>query len=116
MTTRTQANRAPVVTPIAANQNVATGGAAAADTLFGVTDADLDPPFSFELWDGGAGAGYFSINAGPAQPSGVAIPVSPAQLTLTQYVGAATGSETLWARANDGQAWSEWKSWTMNVV
>jgi len=116
LNTRTQPNRGPVVTATAPVQNVGIGGNVAANALFAYSDADTDAAFSFELWDSGAGAGHLSINAGPAQASGVAIPLSPAQLAATQYVGASSGSETLWARAYDGQAWSDWKSWAMNVA
>jgi hypothetical protein len=116
LTTRAQPNRAPVITPSAQIQAVGINTPVAAGTLFGVTDADGDAPFSFELWDGGAGGGVLKVG-GVSQPANQAIALTPAELASTTYVGAASpGSETLWARANDGQAWSAWVAWTMNSV
>jgi serralysin len=116
LTTRTIANRAPVVAPTAPTQAVGINTPVAASMLFGVTDADGDAPFAFELWDGGAGGGLFKVN-GVSQPANQAIALTPGQLAITTYVGgASTGSETLWARTNDGQAWSGWVAWSMNTA
>jgi len=116
LNTRTQPNRAPVATPTAGAQSVQTNQTVAASTLFGVSDPDGDAPFSFELWDGGAGGGYFRIG-GVQQAANASIPVTAAQLASTEYVGgAAPGSETLWVRVNDGQASSNWTSWNMNTL
>jgi len=116
LNTRTQPNRAPVALPTAPNQTVTTGNTVAAGGLFGMTDLDGDAPFAFELWDGGAGGGYFRIG-GVQQVANVAVPVSAAQLASTDYMGgAASGSETVWVRATDGQAWSGWANWTMQTL
>jgi hypothetical protein len=114
LTTRAQANRAPVATPTAPTQNVGLNTAVAASALFGVADADGDAPFSFELWDGGAGGGLFQVS-GVSQPANQSISLTAAQFAATTYVGGTSpGSETLWARVNDGQAWSGWVAWNMN--
>jgi hypothetical protein len=53
--------------------------------------------------------------SGVEQGVNVAIPVTAAQLADTDFVGAdATASDAVWVRANDGQTWSAWKSWTVN--
>ena len=104
-------NDAPVVA--AADAELLLGDAVAAGSLFSVADEDGDTPLQFEFWDDVAGGGYFSVN-GVAQGAGVAIPVAAADLANTQYVAGATpGTERVWARAYDGQAWSAWKGWSM---
>jgi len=105
-------NAAPVVT--AANSTVLLEQSVAASTLFSVTDADADTITQYEFWDSTAGNGHFAVN-GIEQGVNVAIGVAAAQLADTEFVGAsATGSDTVWVRAYDAMAWSDWKSWTMS--
>jgi hypothetical protein len=81
--------------------------------LFSVNDADGDVMTSYEFWDGTAGNGHFTVN-GATQGVNQAVAVSAADLANTRFTGAsATGSDQVWVRANDGQAWSGWKNWTM---
>jgi hypothetical protein len=106
-------NAAPEVTA-AGTQTVLLSEAVDAASLFSVTDADNDTITNYEFWDSTAGNGHFSVN-GVAQGANVAIAVSAADLANTQFVGAATaGSDQVWVRANDGQTWSDWKSWNVN--
>ncbi len=98
------------------DQAVATNQVLTAASLWTVTDADADPPFSFELYDAGIGGGQFQVGGVP-QAALTVIPVTAGQLASTQYVaGASAGSETLWARAYDGQAWSNWGSWAITAT
>jgi Ca2+-binding RTX toxin-like protein len=85
-----------------------------ASSLFAVTDADNDAITQYEFWDSTAGSGHFEVNGVEAGVN-VSIPVSAADLANTQFVGTSSaGSDLVWVRASDGQAWSDWKSWTMN--
>ena len=105
-------NAAPVVS--ASNQTLLLDQAVNAGALFSVTDADNDTITRYEFWDSTAGNGHFSVDDVAAGVN-VAIPVTAAQLAVTQFVGAAvTGTDQLWVRASDGQSWSDWKSWTVN--
>jgi Ca2+-binding RTX toxin-like protein len=105
-------NAAPVVT--AANSTVLLDQNVAASTLFSVTDADEDVITQYELWDSTAGNGHFTVS-GAEQGVNVTIGVTAAALADTQFAAAsATGSDTVWVRAYDGMAWSDWKSWTMS--
>jgi hypothetical protein len=104
-------NHVPVVTaaPVMVGLNSVTPVA----SLFTVSDADGEVPALYQFWDDVAGGGYFRVN-GVAQGAAQTIPVSAAELAQTVYVGGATvGSEQVWARANDGQAWSVWQPWTI---
>jgi len=107
-------NRAPVVS--STNTGVVVNTSVAASTLFSVTDADGDPMTQYQFYDAGAGGGHFTIN-GAAQPALTVLTVNAVDLTNTNYAGGATpGSETLYARANDGSDWSTWTSWTEMTV
>jgi Ca2+-binding RTX toxin-like protein len=104
-------NAAPVVT--ASNATVLLNDAAAAESLFSVSDADNDTITQYEFWDSTSGNGHFTVN-GAEQGVNVAISVSAALLGDTSFAaGAAIGSDLVWVRANDGQVWSDWKSWTV---
>ncbi len=105
-------NAAPVATAETATAIV--GQSVAAASLFSVTDADGDAVAAYQFWDSTAGNGHFSVN-GMAQGVNVAIAVSAADLANTQFVASGTtGSDLVWVRASDGQAWGDWKSWTVN--
>ncbi len=104
-------NAAPVVS--APDQTVLLGQTVDASSLFSVSDADNDPITQYEFWDSSAGNGHFTVD-GAEQGVNVSIPVSAAQLAGTKFVGgSSSGSDLVWARANDGQTWSDWKSWNM---
>src|ERR1043166_2723946 len=103
----------PVVS--ASNAAIGWGLSVAAALLFGVSDADGDAITQYELWDEGAGGGYFAVG-GVRQAAGQAIAVSASDLGDTRYVaGPGAGAEILWVRANDGLEWSAWKSWAMTT-
>jgi Ca2+-binding RTX toxin-like protein len=105
-------NAAPVVT--AGNQTMLLGQTAAAGSLFSVTDADADAITAYEFWDSTAGNGHFTVN-GVEQTVNTAIAVAAADLEDTAFAASqSAGSDQVWVRANDGQEWSDWKSWTMN--
>jgi Ca2+-binding RTX toxin-like protein len=105
-------NAAPEVS--ASTSTVLLDQAVDAGTLFSATDADGDTITQYELWDSTAGNGHFTVD-GVEQGVNVAIGVTAAQLADTQFVASSdTGSDTVWARAYDGMAWSSWQSWTMN--
>ncbi|MBA3031742.1 MAG: hypothetical protein FP818_01480, partial [Rhodocyclaceae bacterium] len=104
-------NVAPVVD--ATDATVGLRATVATASLFAVSDADGDLPTKYEFWDDGQDGGRFVLN-GIDQAAGTSIAVTTDQLANLQYVGAATmGSERVWARAWDGQAWGAWKSWHM---
>ena len=104
-------NDAPVVSAVDAE--LLLGDVATAGSLFSVADEDGDTPAKYEFWDDVPGGGYFSVN-GVAQGANIWIPVLAADLANTEYVaGAVPGTERVWVRAYDGQAWSAWKSWNM---
>jgi hypothetical protein len=103
---------APLVTPTAAVQSLTVGSTVQASSLFSVTDVDGDPVVQYQFYDGGTGGGRFRVN-GVDRAAMANIDVVFADLGNTVYVaGPGQGSETLWVRAYDGFAWSEWKSWT----
>ncbi|MBV1695703.1 MAG: hypothetical protein KGP27_14690, partial [Hyphomicrobiales bacterium] len=79
-----------------------------AATLFTVSDANNDPITRYQFWDETAGNGAFFIG-GIQQSTGVAIDVSAAQLSQTEFrTTGAGGSDVLWVRAFDGTAWGAW--------
>jgi hypothetical protein len=109
-------NQAPTVT--AADAGIGLNQSRPASQLFSVGDADQDQAQLFQFWDSGTAgtSGRFTLN-GMAQPANQAIEVLPANLAQAQYAGgSAAGSETVWARAFDGGAWSAWKSWQMTTL
>jgi hypothetical protein len=111
-------NTAPVVSASVLSATVQRNQSVAASSLFGVSDADGDTIAQYEFWDSGAepSSGHFSID-GIVQPAGQAIALSAANLSHLSYVGGTqVGAETVWARANDGADWSEWKSRTVNTL
>ncbi len=107
-------NSAPTVT--AGTAGVLIGESVDAVGLFTVNDTDGDSMAQYEFWDDVAGGGYFS-KAGVAQNAAQTIAVAAAELQNLSYVGGATaGQEQVWVRANDGQAWSAWKNWSMATL
>jgi hypothetical protein len=107
------ANVNDVATVSASNRTLTFGSSVAAASLFSVADEDGDAPAQYEFWDSSAGNGHFSVNGVEAGVN-VAIPVAAAHLANTTFTAsAANGSDQVWVRVNDGQAWSAWKSWTV---
>jgi hypothetical protein len=105
-------NHAPVAS--ASDATLLFDQTVAASSLFAVTDSDGDAISAYEFWDSTAGNGHFSV-AGAEQGVNVAIAVPAAELTATAFTAASSiGSDLVWVRANDGQAWGEWKSWYVN--
>jgi hypothetical protein len=114
LTTRATPNRAPVIS--VPNNGLQVGQTVVVGTLWSYGDADGDSLFSVELYDAGTGGGQFHVGGVP-QTALTVIPVTAGQLASTQYVaGASAGSETLWVRAYDGQAWSNWDSWAITTA
>ncbi len=98
-------------TPVAsASDVIATHGQEiAASILFSVSDADHDTITTYQVWDSTSdpASGHWVVG-GVAQAAGIAIDVSPAQLTSTSFQSG-SGSDDLWVRANDGFTWGAWK-------
>ena len=105
-------NTAPVVA--AADTTLLLTNTVAAGSLFSVVDAQGDTIEQYEFWDSTAGGGHFSVGGVEAGVN-VSIPVSGASLASATFTASsAIGTDLVWVRANDGQVWSDWKSWTVN--
>jgi hypothetical protein len=79
------------------------------------TDAEGDAITSYQFWDGGSAAssGYFWSPTNSHWAAATAIDVSAADLANFWIRGGATpGTETMYVRAFDGSAWSNWDSFT----
>jgi hypothetical protein len=85
----------------------------AASSLISYSDPFNSPATQYDFWNIGTGGGHFLLN-GSALPANQDNIISSGQLSqLTYQVG--TGSDTLWARANDGTVWGGWsKSFTIS--
>jgi hypothetical protein len=106
-------NNAPTVAGI--NQTPGRGTASiAASSLLNASDADGDPIVTYQFWDQDAGGGYFTVNGG-RQGDNVAITVAAANIATARYQLGST-NDTLWVRASDGMAWSEWTSLTVAAL
>ena len=88
----------------------------AASSLFSVTDADHDAITAYQLWDSTAdpASGHWIVN-GAAQGAGVAIDVTPAQLSSTTFQSG-SGSDDLWVRGSDGTMWGAWTDFTSTLL
>ena len=106
-------NHAPVVS--ASDATATHGQDIAASHLFSVNDADNDTITAYQLWDSTSdpASGHWVVG-GVAQAAGIAINVSPAQLTSTSFQSG-SGSDDLWVRANDGFTWGAWKEFHVNA-
>src|SRR5665647_3470286 len=83
-----------------------------ASSLFGVTDADGDTITTYALYDA-TGNGHFVVN-GVTQSTAVEIDLTAAQLAQTVY-RSGSGTDQLYARANDGALWSAWQGFTVTA-
>jgi Ca2+-binding RTX toxin-like protein len=102
-------NDVPVVS--ASDATLLFDSSVAAASLFFVADEDEDVMSQYEFWDSTAGNGHWSID-GVEQGVNVTIAVSEEQLGDTTFTAASSiGSDLVWVRAYDGEAWSAWKSW-----
>jgi hypothetical protein len=103
----------PVVTATNAGIKSFPNQTFAASSLISYSDPFGSPATQYDFWNAGAGGGHFLLN-GSALPANRDNIISSAQLSqLTYQVG--TGSDTLWARANDGTVWGGWsKSFTIS--
>ena len=106
-------DKGPTLTPINDNIKSFQNQTFAASSLISYSDPFNSPATQYDFWNSGAGGGHFVLN-GSALPANHDNIVSAAQLSqLTYQVG--TGSDTLWARANDGTVWGGWsKSFTIS--
>jgi hypothetical protein len=109
----TARNTAPVVT--ASNEIATKGQSFDGASMFQASDADGDAITNYQVWDSTADptSGYFVVD-GAVQQAGRAIDVAPDQLAQTSFQSA-SGSDLLWARAFDGQAWGDWQSFTITA-
>ena len=106
---------APVVT--VSDTTLSIDQSVGAASLFSVSDEDGDGMARYEFWDSTdrADGAVFVVN-GTAQATNQSILVDAAQLSGVQvHAGALSGTDQLWVRANDGQLWSEWKSFNLTT-
>ena len=104
----TSANSAPVTA--AADVSVRAGAAVAAADLVSVSDADGDSIVSYQFNDGNGGlsSGHFTVN-GVAQAAHSNFTVDAADFAGMEFVGGAAGvTDSVYYRASDGDAWSDW--------
>ena len=107
-------NNLPVVT--AANRSVNASTISAASSLFSVADGDGDTITKYQLWDSNPNGGAFRIN-GALQQANANIDVMANQLAATDFLSAgAAATDQLWARAFDGTAWGEWKTFYVTTL
>ncbi|WP_244482173.1 hypothetical protein, partial [Bradyrhizobium pachyrhizi] len=80
------------------------------------SDAEGDTITKYQFWDGGTGANsaYFWTADNSHWAANTTIDVSASDLAnLWIQGGSTTGSETMWVRAFDGTAWSNWDSFNL---
>ena len=104
------ADHAPAVA--ASNLAAAHGQSLAASSMFTVTDADGDAITEYALWDSNTN-GHWVVN-GVAQAATTEIDVTAAQLANTVYQSG-SGTDQLYARANDGTLWGTWQGFTVTA-
>jgi hypothetical protein len=98
----------PVLTPTNANISSFANQTFAASSLISYSDPFGSPATQYDFWNSGGGGGHFLLN-GSALPANQDNIISGAQLGQLSYqVG--TGSDTLWAKANDGTVWGGWSN------
>ncbi|MBR1162788.1 hypothetical protein JQ569_26765 [Bradyrhizobium elkanii] len=112
--TLTSANTPPVVT--ANDHSVHVDQWVTVDNWLTTTDANGDAITKYQFWDSGTAAtsGYFWTPDNSHWAANTTIDVSAADLANVWIRGGSTtGSETMWVRAFDGTAWSNWDSFTL---
>jgi hypothetical protein len=98
----------PVMTPINASTHAVANQTFAASSLISYSDPFNSPAVQYDFYNNGSGGGHFLLN-GSALPANHDNIISASQLSQLSYqVG--TGTDTLWARANDGTVWGAWSS------
>jgi hypothetical protein len=98
----------PVLTPTNATISSFANQTFAASSLITYSDPFGSPATQYDFWNSGGGGGHFLLN-GSALPANQDNIISGAQLGQLSYqVG--TGSDTLWAKANDGTVWGGWSN------
>ncbi|WP_061847631.1 hypothetical protein [Bradyrhizobium sp. DOA1] len=111
-TLTSQPNLAPVAT--IGDQSMHVGGWARASNWLSYSDPDGDAATQYQFWDGGSAgtsAYIWSDVAGGPQAAGTAITVAANDVSkIWIHGGSATGTDTMYVRAYDGQAWSAWDS------
>jgi Ca2+-binding RTX toxin-like protein len=83
------------------------------------SDADGNPATKYQFWDSGTAvdSGYFSAPGVAHQPANTVLEVSAANLSkVVVHAGSVGGSETMWVRAFDGTAWSNWDTFTLTTL
>jgi hypothetical protein len=101
-------DKGPTVTPTNDGIKSFPNQTFAASSLISYSDPFNSPATQYDFWNSGAGGGHFLLN-GSTLPANQHDIISAAQLSQLSYqVG--TGSDTLWARANDGTVWGRWST------
>ncbi|MBR1247965.1 hypothetical protein JQ609_13655 [Bradyrhizobium sp. AUGA SZCCT0169] len=89
------------------------------DNWLSVVDGDNDNITKYQFWDSGTAAtsAFFWTPTNSHWAANTTIDVSAADLgNVWIQGGAATGSETLWVRAFDGNEWGNWDSFTLTTT
>jgi probable HAF family extracellular repeat protein len=99
----------PVLTPTNANLSSFADQTFAVSSLITYSDPFGSPATQYDFWNsGGGGGGHFLLN-GSALPANQDNIISGAQLGQLSYQ-VDNGSDTLWAKANDGTVWGGWSN------
>jgi hypothetical protein len=115
--TLTTANAAPVAT--INDHSLHVDQWATVSSWMNVSDADSDTVTRYQFWDSGSSAtsGYFWTPTNTHWAANTIIDVSAADLADTWVRGgSATGAETLWVRAFDGNEWGAWDTFTLTTT
>ncbi|MGY4503260.1 hypothetical protein ACVWYH_007217 [Bradyrhizobium sp. GM24.11] len=89
------------------------------DGWLNATDADNDAITAYQFWDSGSSAtsAYFWTSDNSHWSANTVIDVSASDLSnVWLRGGSAVGSETLWVRAFDGNAWGAWDTFTLTTT
>jgi hypothetical protein len=108
-------NSAPVIVA-PGEQAMLKGQSLAFSSLFGVKSPVNNPILTYALFEAESGVGDIVVN-GQTQTKGTEIEISAADFANAQFsAGALTGSSKLYARAFDGQTWSNWTSFDLTTT
>ncbi|MBR1270570.1 hypothetical protein JQ629_24145 [Bradyrhizobium sp. AUGA SZCCT0222] len=115
--TVTSTNATPVAT--VNDHSLHQGQWAKIDSWISVVDGDNDTITKYQFWDSGTAAtsAYFwtPTNSHWAANTTIEIPAADRANVWIQG-GSATGSETLWVRAFDGNEWGAWDTFTLTTT